>query len=263
MESKVNVSSSLRAVGYRRVSMREQVEGFSLDVQENNIKRYIEGRGWQLVDIYVDAGISAKKGSYRPAFERLVKDAGERKFDVVVVDKIDRFYRHLNGLLAMLDTLNSYGVSFASVQEQLDFTSPWGKLMLTVLGTLAEIYIDNLRQEVQKGKRQRARQGLWQGAIPYGYCNGLCSKCNDPNGKYYCPEFGQPDKSDGRSLIPHPIESQVVQQVFAWYVTGQESDRTITDKLHEMAITLADGEKLQRVKRDTQGALNLMNLIVT
>jgi len=56
-----------------------------------------------------------------------------------------------------------YGVSFASVQEQLDFTTPWGKLMLTVLGTLAEIYLDNLRQETRKGKLQRARQGFLAG----------------------------------------------------------------------------------------------------
>ena len=66
-------------------------------------------------------------------------DASQKKFDVIVVDKIDRFYRHLSGLLTTLDQLNGYGVSFASVQEQLDFTTPWGKLMLTVLGTLAEI----------------------------------------------------------------------------------------------------------------------------
>lgn len=64
---------------------------------------------------------------------------------MVIVDKVDRFYRHLGGLLKALDELNSHG-AFASVQEHLDFTSPWGKLMLTVLGMLAEIYIDNVRR---------------------------------------------------------------------------------------------------------------------
>jgi site-specific DNA recombinase len=141
-----NPVAPYRAVGYRRVSMPDQVNGFSLDAQEVNITRYVESRGWQLVDIYVDAGISAKKGSKRPALEKLLQDAQTGKFDVVVVDKIDRFYRHLGGLLATLDDLNSHGVAFASVQEQLDFTTPWGKLMLTVLGTLAEIYLDNVRR---------------------------------------------------------------------------------------------------------------------
>jgi len=104
-----------RAVGYRRVSMPDQVNGHSLDAQETNIRRYADEHGWQLVKIYVDAGISAKKGSRRPAFEQLLRDAKDGKFDIVIVDKIDRFYRHLGGLLSTLDLLNSFGVAFASV----------------------------------------------------------------------------------------------------------------------------------------------------
>jgi len=241
MSAQSSSAPPLRAVGYRRVSMRDQVDGFSLDAQENNIARYIEEHDWQLIEIYMDAGISAKKGSRRPAFERMMQDAQKHKFDIVIVDKVDRFYRHLNGLLTTLDQLNSCGVSFVSVQERLDFTTPWGKLMLTVLGTLAEIYIDNLRQEVRKGKRQRARQGLWLGATPFGYCNGLCSRCTDPNGVNYCPDFGQPDKGDGKVMVPHPIEKQIVRQVFDWYVTGETSHRDIADRLNEMDIILADG----------------------
>ena len=104
---KSSTSPPLRAAGYQRVSMKDQVDGFSLDAQEGNITRYVESHGWELVQIYVDAGISAKKGSRRPALERLMRDAQARKFDVVIVDKIDRFYRHLNGLLSSLDLLNS------------------------------------------------------------------------------------------------------------------------------------------------------------
>ena len=239
-----DATSHLRAVGYRRVSMKDQVDGHSLDAQENNIQRYAADHGWQLVNIYIDAGISAKKGSHRPAFEQLMQDAQDKKFEVVVVDKIDRFYRHLNGLLTSLDQLNSYGVSFASVQEHLDFTSPWGKLMLTVLGMLAEIYLDNLRQETRKGKVERAHKGLWMGGIPYGYCNGLCSKCTDPNGKDYCPDYGKPDKSDGKVIVPHPIESKIVQQVFAWYLTGEWTHRSIALQLNEMTVTLEDGSQI-------------------
>ena len=240
MEKSSN-SPPLRAAGYRRVSMKDQVDGFSLDAQEGNITRYVESHGWELVNIYIDAGISAKKGSRRPAFEHLMLDAQSGKFDVVVVDKIDRFYRHLSGLLSSLDQLNSYGVSFASVQEQLDFTTPWGKLMLTVLGTLAEIYLDNLRQETRKGKLQRARQGFWLGEYPYGYCNGQCSRCTHPNGKDYCPDFGKPDKGDSRSLYPHPVEAPVVKMVFDWYASGHMTGRMIAKKLNGMSIALPEG----------------------
>ncbi len=242
---KSSTSPPLRAAGYRRVSMKDQVDNFSLDAQEGNITRYVESHGWELVQIYVDAGISAKKGSRRPALERLMRDAQARKFDVVIVDKIDRFYRHLNGLLSSLDLLNSYGVSFVSVQEQLDFTTPWGKLMLTVLGTLAEIYLDNLRQETKKGKLQKARQGQWLGELPFGYCNGLCSRCTHPNGKDYCPDFGKPDKGDGKYMVPHPVESQVVRMVFDWYTSGKITGREIAEKLNSTQITLPDGKVIQ------------------
>jgi site-specific DNA recombinase len=224
--------------------MKEQVDGFSLDAQEGNITRYVENHGWELIQIYVDAGISAKKGSRRPALEHLMRDAQARKFDVVIVDKIDRFYRHLNGLLSSLDLLNSYGVSFVSVQEQLDFTTPWGKLMLTVLGTLAEIYLDNLRQETKKGKLQKARQGQWLGEMPFGYCNGLCSHCKHPNGENYCPDLGKPDKGDGKYMLPHPVESQVVKLVFSWYATGDITGREIARKLNSTQISLPDGKSV-------------------
>jgi site-specific DNA recombinase len=224
-------SKALRAVGYRRVSMREQVDGFSLAAQENNIKQYVASQGWHLLELYTDAGISAKKDSHRPAMEQLMSDAQVNAFDVVVVDKVDRFYRHLRGLLGALDQLNSSNISFVSVQERLDFTTVWGKLMLTVLGTLAEIYIDNLRQETKKGKLQRARDGLWNGNIPYGYCRGLCSKCKEPNGEGYCPAFGGADRGDGKYLVAHPIESRVVRLAYDWYLTGVESDGLIAARL--------------------------------
>jgi len=148
--------------------MREQVDGFSLDAQENNIRKYAEDHGWNVTAIYTDAGISAKRDSQRPQFLQLIQDAESHLFDVVIVDKIDRFYRHLSGLLNTLDQLKEDIVSFVSVQERLDFTTPWGKLTLTVLGMLAEIYIDNLRQETTKGKVQRARMGIGMATSPMG-----------------------------------------------------------------------------------------------
>jgi site-specific DNA recombinase len=226
----------LRAVGYRRVSMREQVDGHSLAAQETNIRQYAESQGWDLTRIYTDAGLSAKKDSNRPALNELLRDAKAGKFDVVVVDKLDRFYRHLRGLLSSLDMLNESRVSFVSVQERLDFTSVWGKLTLTVLGTLAEVYIDNLRQETRKGKLQRARDGLWNGNLPFGYCRGVCSKCQEISGAGYCPRFGDSDIGDGKHLVLHPMESKIIRQMYEWYAEGDTSDAKIAVKLGEMEL---------------------------
>ena len=243
----------LRAVGYRRVSSQEQTEGHSLDAQTVHIQNYVQSQSWSLGQIYTDAGVSAKKGSLRPAFEQLLKDAEQGLFDIVVVDKIDRFYRHLSGLLTTLEKLNNCNVSFASVQEKLDFTTPWGKLMLTVLGMLAEIYIDNLRQETKKGHMQRARRGMWNGPVPFGYCWGLCSNCTDQNGKDYCPKYGGPNLSDGKRLIAHPIESIGVKLAFEWYVTGQYSMKAIAGKLNSMKVTLPDGSEVSMRQKGHPG----------
>lgn len=243
----------LKAVGYRRVSMREQVDGHSLDAQEKNIRDYATHNDWELIDIYTDAGISAKKDSHRPALAKLMQDAAAGRFDVVIVDKVDRFYRHLAGLLTALDELRGMNVSFASVQERLDFTSPWGKLMLTVLGILAEIYLDNLRQETIKGKRQRAREGLWNGFPPFGYCRGSCAECVEPNGKGYCPEFGSPNKTDGKRLILHPIDSEVVKLVYQWYLEGDQSDAKIAERLNAYELTLSNGYSVKVRQRGHPG----------
>ena len=234
-------SSVLRAVGYRRVSMRDQVDGFSLDAQEVNIRKIAAGKGWELGEIYINAGISAKKHSHRPSLKRLMKDAEAEKFDVVIVDKIDRFYRHLTGLLTALDKLHGYDVNFAFVQEQMDFTSPWGKLTLTMLGMLAEIYIANLRQETQKGKVQRAKDGCFKGNIPLGCCKGTCSTCKDPIGEGYCPNFGNPNIGNGDVAVPHPIESQAIKLMFARFATGDYSTAMIAEELNKIELRRGDG----------------------
>ena len=133
----------------------------------------------------------------------------------------------ISGLLSALHKLDEHQIAFVSITENLDFSTPWGKLILAVLGALAEIYIDKLREETKKGKLARARKGLWNGSIPFGYCNGLCASCSDVNGKDYCPKFGQANRSHGGILIPHPIESVGVQLTFRWYETTPRSHRII------------------------------------
>jgi site-specific DNA recombinase len=231
----------LRAATYIRVSSEEQVTGHSLDAQRTSTRALIAQRGWLFAGEYVDAGLSAKPGAHRPALSRLLADVRKGWFDVVVVDKVDRFYRHLKGLLIALDTLNEANVSFVSVRENLDLSTPWGKLTLTVLGMLAEIYIDNLRDETRKGKVQRARKGLYNGSIPFGYCLGNCSSCTDPNGEGYCPHYGGPDRGDGEVPVPHPIESAAVALAFEWYLTTDYSDGMIAERLNAYEHRLPDG----------------------
>ena len=149
----------MRAALYARVSITEQVEGHSLDAQLDAMRALCKKRNWQVVDEYIDAGISGTKKE-RPELQRLLDDAEQGRLDVVVVHAVDRFYRNLLGLLETLDRLNKTNVVFLSITEQMDFTTAWGKLTLAVLGTLAEIFIHKLSAETRKGKYARARKGL-------------------------------------------------------------------------------------------------------
>ncbi len=234
----------MNAVGYTRVSMDDQVEhGHSLAAQETLIRQFAASRGWELVRVYCDPGISGRSDE-RPGLAELQADAAAGHFDVVIVHAIDRLYRKLERLLKVLQGFQQHGVAFVSITENLDFTTPWGKLALAVLGTLAEIYIDRLSAETAKGKHQRAREGLWNGSIPLGYCNGKCSNCTDPNGPDYCPHFGGPDQGDGKRLALHPVEREAVRLAFEWYVTGEFSDGDIAERLNATCYRLPDGREL-------------------
>ena len=97
-------------------------------------------------------------------------------------------------------------------------------------------FLPNLQQETRKGKIQRAREGLWNGNPPFGYCRGLCSQCEEVNGPNYCPNVGNPNLGDGKHLLPHPIESEVVRLAFNWYANGQGSDSGIAVLLNEYPL---------------------------
>jgi len=246
----------IRAGGYIRVSTAEAAtHGHSLDAQRAIIASHARQRGWELVKIYTDAGISGTR-SDRPDLERMLSDAAQGRFQVVIVHAVDRFYRNLQGLLKALNHLHKHDVAFISIVENIDFTTPWGKLALAVLGTLAEIYIDKLSAETTKGKLARARKGLYNGSVPLGYCKGNCSSCTDPNGKDYCPHFSGPDLKDTDPSLPlflHLIESVAVKLAFEWYATGCLSDGDVAERLNSYEHTLDDGIVVRFRTKGVQG----------
>lgn len=227
-----------RVALYVRVSTERQAEeGRSPESQLQDMTRYCERRGWTVVATYRDNGLSGRL-SDRPQLQQLLFDVRRGTVDVVMVYYISRFYRKLESLLATMKLLRDSKVSFVSVNEDIDFTSKWGKLILNILGTLAEIYVDELSETTSRGKAQRAQAGLFNGSIPLGYCNGLCSRCTDPNGPGYCPRVGQSPLSDGVVPVPHPLDRHAVRLAFEWYAGGDCSDADIAHKLnrHELEI---------------------------
>jgi DNA invertase Pin-like site-specific DNA recombinase len=100
----------------------------------------------------------------------MIRDAEARRFDAVVVHKLDRFARSVVVALSTFKRLSDLGISFLSLSEQgMDFTTPMGKVMFGMLALLAEYYSENLGLETKKGKAERKAKGLHNGLVPFGY----------------------------------------------------------------------------------------------
>jgi len=145
-----------RAVLYSRVSTLHH--GQDPEVQSREIREYCQRRGWSLVGEYVDAGISGSK-ERRPQLDRLIADAHKRKFDVVIVWKFDRFARSVSHLLRALENFRALGIEFVSLSEQIDTSTPTGKMIFTVLGAVAELERSLIAERVRAGLRNARAKG--------------------------------------------------------------------------------------------------------
>ena len=159
-----------RVAMYYRVSGKEQLQGYSLDAQVRAIEAYCNQQGWEVVARYPEPGRSARKDdeARRPAFRRMLADAEAGRFEAVVVHKLDRFARSRRLAFDAFHRLGKAGVGFVSIAENMDYSTPAGQLMLTMLVGMAQFYSDNLAWEIRKGKGERKAQGLWNGLLPFG-----------------------------------------------------------------------------------------------
>src|SRR5262244_2213766 len=141
---------------YMRVSTKGH--GQTTDTQALALREYAQRRGFQIVGEYRDEGISGSKDS-RPALDRLMKDARARKFDVVIVARFDRFARSVSHLLRALGEFSHLGVNFVSLSESIDTSTPMGKMIFTVLGAVAELERNLIKERVQMGINRARKQG--------------------------------------------------------------------------------------------------------
>ncbi|GAI80697.1 unnamed protein product, partial [marine sediment metagenome] len=116
-------SNQPRVAIYSRVSTEEQAkEGLSVDAQIDKCKSFCNARDWKVFKVYKDAGYSAGTMN-RPALELMLRDVEEKKFEIILVYKIDRFSRKLRDLITTLDSLKAKNINFTSVTEQIDTTT--------------------------------------------------------------------------------------------------------------------------------------------
>jgi DNA invertase Pin-like site-specific DNA recombinase len=141
---------------YARVSTLDKGQDPTMQLRE--LREYCERRGWTVTGEYVDIGVSGSKDS-RPELNRLMTDAHRRNFDAVLVWRFDRFARSVSHLLRALETFKSQGIEFIPYSEQMDTSTPTGKMIFTVLGAVAELERSLIIERVKAGVRNARAKG--------------------------------------------------------------------------------------------------------
>lgn len=153
-QTEVVTARIIRIALYARVST---LNGQHPEMQLSELREYANLRGWKVSE-YVDEGVSGSKES-RPQLNRLMVDARRRKLDVVLVCKIDRFGRSLRHLVDALADLDAYGVAFVSLKDNLDLSTPSGRLMFQIIGAMAEFERALVQERVRAGLRNARAKG--------------------------------------------------------------------------------------------------------
>lgn len=143
-----------RVALYLRCSTVQQ----NLEIQTNDLRKYAESRGFEIVFEYSDFGISGAKDK-RPALDQMLKAARQKKFDILLIWKLDRLGRNTKHLLTVLDELDSLQVSLVSLHEGFDLSSPIGRVVATVLAALSAFEREIIRERVISGIQHAKSKG--------------------------------------------------------------------------------------------------------
>ena len=218
-------TKAIRAAGYVRVSQERNLHNrYGIDAQITDVKRYVEYRGWQLVEVYREEGVSGclppsslrssenrNKGN-RPVLDRLLIDARSGKYDVVVFPSIDRAARSVWNMIEIDEALRRMNVAVIFIREGIDTSDAMGQFFRNICASLAQFEGRLLHERLVKGMQVKAaRGGYCGGLVPYGY------------------------KVEKGKFVVIEEEAAAVRQIFRWRIEGR-SVRWIVNELTERAI---------------------------
>ena len=187
---------------YLRVSTTMQVEGYSLEAQKERLTKYADFQNMEVVREYCDAGKSGKSIAGRPEFTQMLQDVADDRdgVDYILVFKLSRFGRNAADVLNSLQYIQDFGVNLICVEDGIDSSKDSGKLTITVLSAVAEIERENILVQTMEGRKQKAREGKWNGGVaPFGYNTD----------------------SKGDTLIIEPDEAEIVKIIYDKYVNEE------------------------------------------
>ena len=199
---------------YIRVSTAMQVDGYSLEAQKDRLTKFAEFQDMEVVREYCDAGKSGKSITGRPEFTQMLQDVADDKDGVeyILVFKLSRFGRNAADVLNSLQYIQDFGVNLICVEDGIDSSKDSGKLTITVLSAVAEIERENILVQTMEGRKQKAREGKWNGGqAPFGYTL---------------------DSKKGMLLV-NPDEAEIVKIIFNKFVNEGLGADSISNYLNQ------------------------------
>ena len=208
MENKVKNLCGL----YLRVSTEDQArEGFSLPEQKERLETFCKFKGYEIVDYYEDAGISAKTGNYRPEFERLKEDIKSKRINTIIALKLDRITRSIfdwEKLMTFLDENDAY---IDCANDEVNTTNANGKMISRLLMSVSQNEIERTSERTKVGLAGAIKQGHLPSQAPLGY------------------------KHENKKLVIDYSTKDVVVRIFELYYNGN-SYQTISNILNEEQV---------------------------
>lgn len=188
----------VRVLGYIRVSTEEQaVDGFSLENQEKDIKKYCEFMNYTLLDVIADEGISGSTLDQRPGIQEVLRRVEKEDIDYIIVWKVSRLSRKLSDVVKIVEILEDNKTFFYALKDGIDTASHMGKPFLMIASIFAEIERENLIVQVRGGMKEKATQGGWVGGKPpIGY------------------------KLKDEQLVVDEENADIIKEIFHLYISG-------------------------------------------
>jgi len=213
-------NKKIRVALYIRCSTDEQTKGYGIPVQKEKLVAFIKSQENQIFDeernLYKDEGYSGTLPvDSRPALKQLFEDAKNKQFDVIYVYRLDRFFRKTQLLLEAIAKLTDFNVGFKSITENFDTTNSTGKFMTTLLGAVAEMERDTIRERTTNGRTMAAKNGKWVVGMP---------------------PYGLVKDEETKKLVIVEKEAKVVRMLYEWVVYEKLSLNKIAERINSMGI---------------------------
>lgn len=219
-----NNEKIIKVALYARVSTEEQKENFSLAAQLELLRRHASDSRHEVYDEYVDDGYSGMVYE-RPQFQRLLQDSGQNKFQLILVYRVDRFFRNNKDLLNTVDELQKLGVSIRSITEPFDTSNYLGKFVLSLFGSIAELERNTFMERSKMGKLRRAREGYYSGSSP--------------------ARFGYKYNKETKKIEIDEKEAEAVRLIYELYNKADSSIIRVTRKLRALGYRTKEGNLMR------------------